>query len=260
MKGVNELPGYHKVAQVFGFVEDFLAPVVPKTVAIADNTGAITVTSSGLFGDFSPDSGASVTTGDAAGGIAALASGNTDNNEAYLGTNAEILKFAADKPFAVRFGLQYAESNTDDANVAAGVIDAPLAADVLVNNGAGPKTTASGALFEKRDGGTNWRAWSSISTTQDSTELTAANVGALGLEPAAQVAGGAAYQDLEIEWRPYSSTNGWLVYKINGLAVYRKDFVFTNATEMGIFVGVKAGGTTGGETVNVDYIALQANR
>jgi hypothetical protein len=258
MKGVNEFPGYHKPDQVFGFVDHFISPVVPKTVAIADNTGAITVTSSGLFGDFSPDSGATVTISDAAGGVCALVTGNTDNNEAYLGTNAEILLFAADKPFAVKAKMKFTESNTDDANVAFGVIDAPLAANVLVDNGAGPKTTASGALFEKRDGEVNWRAWSSLSTTQDSVQLTAANCQSLGLEAVAHAAGSTAYQVLEIEWEPYSSTNGWLIYKIDGLAVYRKDYTFTSATEMAVFVGTKAGGTTGGETVNVDYIALQA--
>jgi len=254
MKGVNEFPGFNLAGQTFGFVEHFTTPVYVATQAIADNTGAITVYQGQLFSDFSPDSGATVTIGDAHGGVVALASGNTDNNEAYLYTTKEIVKFQAGKPFAVKASVQYTESNTDDANVFFGVIDAAGVANTLVDNGGGLKTTASGAAFVKVDGGTNWKIWNSISTTQNTVELTAAN----SLDKTAKTAGGSTAQVLEIHWNPTSSKQGWLNYIIDGNLAYRDLFTFTNATEMNVAAGVKAGSANGGETVNIDYIAFEA--
>src|SRR5690606_35178656 len=147
---------------------------------------------------------------------------------------------------AVKAKVSFTESNTDDANVFFGVIDAPGAADVLQNNGAGLKTTASGAAFVKTDGKTLWSVFASIGTAQTIVELTADK----SLDGQAKTAGGSE-QVLAIEFKPYSTTNGWLVFSIDGTPVYRIDLTYTSATEMAVAAGVKAGGTTGGEVLDV---------
>lgn len=208
-----------------------------------------------LFTDLSPDTGASCASSDAAGGVAVLTTGGTDNNEAYLHTTKELFKFAADKPLFYETRLQYAEANTDDANVIAGVLDA-AGANTLVDDGAGPKASYSGAVFFKIDGGTNWNVEVSIAGTQQTAELTAAN----SLNKTANAAGGASYQILRIEFRPQSSTSSEVLFFIDGVLVYKfSAFTFTNATEMNALVGVKAGGANS-EVVNVDYISAWQKR
>lgn len=222
---------------VFGFHHDFLEFV-----------------SGDVLADTSGDTGASWAASDAAGGVAVGLTGGTDNNEAYLHTTKELFKFAANKPMFFEARIQYAEANTDDANVCLGFMDA-VGANSIVDDGAGPKASYSGAVFFKVDGGTRWNVETSISTTQNTTELTAAN----SLTKSAQTAGGSSYQTLRIEVIPFSSTQADAMFYIDGSLVYKQTFTYTNATEMMAFVGVKAGGSNE-ETVNVDYIQAYQQR
>ena len=107
----------------FGFFEDF------ETFVTGD-----------LFTDTSADSGATIAVGDAAGGVNVLTTGATDNNEAYLLTTKELFKFAANKPLLFEARIQYAEANTDDANVCLGFMDA-VGANSILDDGAGPKAS-----------------------------------------------------------------------------------------------------------------------
>lgn len=203
--------------------------------------------------DTSADSGASVAVADAVGGVASLVTGGTNNNEAYLHSTAELFKFADAKPLVVETRLQYAEANTDDANVMFGLID-NVAADTLQDDGAGPKSNYAGALFFKADGDTLWSVEYSNGATQQTVQLTAAN----SLDRVDHTAGGADYATLRIEFAPYGGV-GDVRFFLNDSLVYAFTSVsYSNATEMEVAVGLKAGGANS-ETANVDYVfAYQA--
>lgn len=209
-----------------------------------------------VFTDTSADSGATITAQDAVGGVVHLTSIAIDNNEAYLLTTKELFLFAENKPITAVCRLAFAQANTDDINVMFGLCDA-VAANTIVDNGAGPKTTASGVAFECRDGETEWRVWKSISTTQTSTLLSAAN--SLTKAAVTSASGSTTYQTLKIECNPYSSTNQKVDYFVNGVLVYSYDMVYTSATEMMLMVGLKLGGATV-ETVKVDYLGAWQKR
>jgi hypothetical protein len=204
------------------------------------------------------DSG-TASVGDAAGGIIALVASDgtvADNDEAYIESANEVFKFAADKPLLFEARVQFTEANTDDANILVGLMDA-VAANSLQDNGAGPPASYSGAVFFKIDGGTVWQTETSLSTTQTTNELTSTNVN--NLSKKAQTAGGSAYQVLRIEYMPYSSTNAYVTFFVDGVAVAQHDYVFTSATEMQIALGVKNGGANL-ETLNVDYVSCSQER
>lgn len=198
------------------------------------------------------DTNTTVSVGDAAGGILALFTGDaTDNNEVGVKSTAEVFKFAANKPLVCEARIQFTEINTSAANIAFGFADA-IGANLLVDDGAGPKTTMSGALIFKVDGGTVWKTISSKSTTQTISTSTT-------------TAGGASYQTLRIEARPVDSTTYEVTYYVDGQPLrdsnnkqIKDRLTLTSATEMQVGAYAKAGGT-GQLTLNVDYIfAAQA--
>ena len=216
--------------RTFGFLDDFCVEIVTGDLwtTVLTDTGTAAV-------------------GDAAGGIASLVPSDgtvADNDEAYLKTTNELFKFAADKPAIFEVRAQYTEANTDDANVAFGFMDA-VAANAILDNGAGPAASYSGAVFFKVDGGTTWNCETSIAGAQTTTALTAAQGG---------TAGGASYKTFRITFDPYSSTAAKVNFFIDGVLMASHDFTYTSATEMCAFAGVKNGGTNL-ETLNVDYIA-----
>lgn len=204
------------------------------------------------------DSG-TASVGDAAGGIIALVPSDgtvADNDEAYIESANEVFKFAGDKPLLFEARVQFSEANVDDANVLVGLLDA-VGANSLVDNGGGPPSSYSGAVFFKVDGGTVWQTETSNSTTQTTNELTAANTN--NLAKRAVTAGGSAYQTLRIEYQPYSSTNAYVSFFVDGVLCAQHDYIFTSATEMQIGIGVKNGGANN-ETLNVDYVACVQER
>ncbi len=216
----------------FGFFEDFHEFV-----------------SADLFTDTSADSGAAVAGIDGAGGQVTLTTGGTDNNECYLLTTRELFLFAADKPLVFESRLKFTEANTDDANVCVGLMNA-VGADSILDNGAGPKASYSGAVFYKVDGGTRWQVQSSLATSKTTTDLSATN----SLTKTAQTPGGGVWQVFRIEVVTISSTEAEVSFYLDGLLVAKHSLTYTSATEMQAFVGVKAGDTNS-EVVTVDYIA-----
>lgn len=211
-------------------------------------------TSGDLFTDTSADSGAAVANVDAAGGQVTLTTGGTDNNECYLLGTKELFLFAADKPLRFDARVKFTEANTDDANVAIGLMDA-VGADSILDNGGGPKASFSGAVFYKIDGETNWNVRTSIGTTKTTTALTAA----YSLDKLLKSSGGGTWQEFRIEFLPISSTEGEVTYYIDGILVAKHVFTFTSATEMKDFVGNKAGDTNS-EVCYVDYISCFQTR
>lgn len=204
------------------------------------------------------DSG-TASVGDAVGGVIALVPSDgtvADNDEAYIESANEVFKFAADKPLLFEARVQFAEANVDDANVLVGVLDA-VGANSLQDNGAGPPSSYSGAVFFKVDGGTVWQTETSNSTTQTTNELLSTNTNNLAKKSV--TAGGSSYQVLRIEYMPYSSTNAYVSFFVDGVLCCQHDYIFTSATEMQIGIGVKNGGANN-ETLNVDYVVCTQER
>ena len=208
------------------------------------------------FSDLSADSGAAVTNRDQAGGIVRLSSIAIDENEVQLYSTKELFKFAENKPITAVCRLAFAEGNTNAINVGFGLIDAPIA-DTLVNAGAGPKSSYSGAVFFKTDGSLNWNVEASITTAQTTAELNAINSLDKIAHPGAL--GATTFQELRIECNPYSSTKQKIDYFIDNVHVYSIDHTYTNGTEMTVWVGLKLGSATI-ENVDVDYLGAWQKR
>jgi hypothetical protein len=194
------------------------------------------------------DAGSSVAhLGDGVPPTVLLTTGATDNNECMLRSTNESFLMAADKPIFGSVRLQYAEANTDDANIFCGFINA-AGANLMVDDGAGPKTSASGFGIYKVDGGTVWRCFSSKGATQTTTAST-------------KTAGGTAYQVLEFMAQPINPTDLEVSFWVDGVLlvdtnnnIIKHTVVFASATEMH-FVPcyVKAGGATS-ETPEVSSV------
>lgn len=236
-KLVQQPEGLKLGRQQFGFFEDFFEFV----------TGD-------LLTSLVADAGTSCAVSDAHGGVLAMGTAATDNNEVIIKSTKEIFKIAANRQLVAEARFQYSEANTDDANVAFGFMDA-AGANALVDDGAGPKSSYSGAVFYKVDGGTNWNVQAADGATKTSAELTATN----SLTKTAQAAGGSSYKTFRIEIYAISSTQVEVSFFIDGVHVYKITTTYANATEMQVFVYVKAGGSNA-ETVNVDYLSGYAIR
>lgn len=190
--------------------------------------------------------------GDAANGIVQLLPSDgtvADNDEIYLQTK-ELFKIAAGKPLMCGIYLQFTEAATNAANVMFGFMDAPTA-NAIVDNGAGPKTSFSGAVIYKVDGGSQWQCMYSDGATQTASGLLTALT---TLNRQAQNAGGSSWVKLEIEIIPTSSTLCDVAFLINDVTVYKMmDRTYANATEVALMVGAK-NGSANQETINVDWI------
>ena len=226
------------VRRAFGVSDDFDHIVTGDTwtTLVADTTPTVTV-------------------GDAAGGILALYTDTTDNNEVAVRTTKELFLFAANKNLYGMAIAQYYEANTDDANIYIGFANA-IGDNLMVDNGAGPKTSGSMCGFYKSDGDTLWSVIFSDSTTQTKVQLTAANT----LTRQAYTAGGSSYQTLEMEVEAISATDHRVAWFINGVCVYRKvGLSIANATEMNFGFYAKTGGSQA-ETLNIDFAAAYQQR
>jgi len=214
-----------------------------------------------IFSDFTEDFDAvewvatltdlgTASVGDAARGLLALVPSDgtvADNDEAYLESPNEVFLLAAGKPLLFEARIQFTEANVDDVNILAGIMSA-VGADTLVDNGGGPQATFDGAVIYKVDGGTVWRCMSSRGTTRtDSVSTT--------------TAGGTTPQTLRIEWHDYSTTQSQVTYFVNDIQLVDANNVsikhlvnLASATEMQVAFGIKNGGITVVETLNIDYV------
>lgn len=230
---VLDLPQDVKERRMFGFFDDFEWYISPHR-----------------WSSLAADAGASVAIGaSAAGGTVVLTTGATDNNEIAVATTNSPFKMADDKPLMFESRLQYSEANVDDANVFAGFANGLNSADMLVDNGAGPKASFSGAGIYKVDGETVWRCVSSKGATQTVTQST-------------RSAGGANPQTLRVEVQPTDASTAEVTFYVdddplkdaNG-NVIKHVVAFVSAVAMQAGVYAKAGGGTS-EVVNVDYVAV----
>ena len=200
------------------------------------------------------DVGSSVAAADSS--YVVLTTGGTDNNEAMVKSTKKNFTIANYRPIVGDFLIQWSEANTDDANVFAGFSSA-AAANLMVDDGAGPATSMSGFGIFKVDGGTVWKVISSISTTQTITTSTA-------------TAGGSTAQHLRVECVPVSSTVCEVSFYVDGKPLYdaaqtsrnvpiKHSFTYTGAAAMNAVVYVKAGGSNS-EVLNLDYAFVAQTR
>lgn len=188
------------------------------------------------------------TISDGVKGILAMSPGAVDNDEIYIAAATETVKFASGKVFLAETLIQFTEANTDDANVIFGFANA-VAANTLVDNGAGPKATGDYVAFWKVDGGTKWYAGvqSNGTATPSADTVTVAT------------AGGSAYQRLRILVTCVSATEAVAEFEVDGVNVATIHFTYASATEMQLVLGVKNGGANA-ETLNVDTFGFDSLR
>jgi len=202
-----------------------------------------------------PDDGTAIIADGVPGELDLLTGGGSDNDEIYIARAVEEFLFADDKPLYWSTRLRLAEANTDDANIICGVMDA-VAANRLQDDGAGPPSSYSGAVFFKVDGGTVWQFETSLGSTQITTALAA-------LSPD----GASDYHTLWIEARRRDATTIELIPFIDEAGGQKKDqaldangdkikhtITLGSPTDMMAFAGVKNGGANA-ETLIVQYMA-----
>ena len=181
------------------------------------------------------------TTGDtdAAGGVLRIDATAVNENETYISSQAESWLFLAAKPLWFEAKIWLTESNVDNANWIIGLSDT-VAANSLLNAGAGPMAAYDGACFFKVDG-----------TMQIQTETS--NAGAQVTAAAAQAFVSGQHYRLGI-WFNAAAANNVLFY-IDGVLVATHTLALAGLAEMHILMGVKAGNVAGtAEDLMVDYV------
>lgn len=223
----------------YGFVDDFLWYISP-------HLWTSTLTDSGTC---------SITTG--AGGIVALVPSDgtvADNDEAYMATTNAVFKPQQSKPCFHEFLVQFTEANTDDANIAVGLASS-VAANLIVDDGAGMRTSGTVLAIYKVDGETVWRCVSRNGSSYTVSQSTT-------------TAGGSAYQRLSIEVVDVIGQVATIAFLVDGQ--YLKDSTYptqiikhtldlTSLAAAQAFAGVK-NGSANLETLNVDYVGWAAAR
>lgn len=176
-----------------------------------------------------------------------------DNDETYLFRKFEVFKFVDEKTLVAEWRAQFAESDTSAANVIMGFMDA-WAANSILDDGAGPSASYSGAVIFKEDGQTLLSVETSIAGAQTTTRT--------------EITGGSAgFQSYQIICRSRSSTeievsfwcdvNGGQAFKQmrdENKKLIKHIAVLGTSTEMAFGFGAKNG--SGNEDIlSVDYAA-----
>lgn len=212
-------------------------------------------TTGGDFTHLVADGGSSVAVTNVAGAALLFTTGATDNNECARSSTAKPFLVAANLPMMTAGRLSYTENATNKANVFFGFSSA-FAANLMLDDGAGPATNMSAAAFYKVDGSTTWSVIVSNGTNQTLATLTAA----VSRDKLVKTAGGGVYQALRVEINPISSTLAEVMFFIDDVLVYKvAEWTFTSIAQMGFGTYLKAGGA-GGEVLTLDYQAVQAAR
>lgn len=202
------------------------------------------------------DTTPTVTCPDVVNGVARLFTDTTDNNEVAVRSTIEPFKFGTDREIYAKIRLQYTEGDAGNkANVFAGFASA-IGANLLVDNGGGPRVTGDICGIYKVDGGSVWKC---VTQTNGTAQVSTST----------KTAGGSANQELEVKVMdiPGAVTQD-VTFFVDGVPLYdsttgypiRHAAVIASATEMNVGVYAKTGGAAGGETVDVDYIYAAQRR
>ena len=176
---------------------------------------------------------------DEANGVVQIGCDGDDNDECYVSSIAEIFKFETDKRLFFEMRVKLTEANTDDANIIIGLSDT-VAADSLVDDGAGLMASFDGAVFFKVDGGTVWQFGASNAAAQDINT----NAGAFS---------DGAWTKLGFLYDYNDGVTAIVTPYIDGVAGTPVDLTIAGLEEMHILRGVKAGDINE-EALMTDYI------
>lgn len=182
---------------------------------------------------------------DAAGGVVSVATDINNNDEIYVSSMAENWLFAPSKPLWFEARLALTEANVDDANIIVGLSDT-VAANSLLDNGAGPMASYDGAVWFKVDGGTVWQ----FETSNAGTQVTTASAGAFLSN---------TFYRVGFVYDPADGVTGSITPYLNGVEGTAQAITIAGLEEMHILFGAKAGGGAV-ETLRVDYVQCLAVR
>lgn len=182
---------------------------------------------------------------DGAGGVLSIATDVNDNDESYVSSITEVFLFSTTKNLYFEARVKLTEANTDDANIIVGLSDT-VAANSLLDNGAGPMASYDGAVIFKVDGGTVWQGEASNAATQD----TDTDIGAFS---------DATWTKLGILYDFNDGVTATVTFYIDGVSGGSVDLTIAGLAEMHILLGVKAGDTNA-ETLLVDYVHVATER
>lgn len=204
--------------------------------------------------DTIPDTG-TVLMGDDPNGVATLTPSDgtvADNDEAYLATPNEWLKFGTNREIYMRFKFSYTAVVAADPNWAVGAQNA-VGANSIADNG-GVKTSGSTLAVEKKDGETKFR----FTTACNGTAVTTLSNKTMAA---------ATNYVVEIQCKDHDGVNMYATAKVNGEylkdsnnLVIRHEVPIASATEMQMFAGVKLGAATNNDTLLLDYWYGATNR
>jgi len=197
--------------------------------------------------------------GDSKGGQITIASATAtvgDNEDCYLAREPEAFLIADQQPIEFEISAKYSEVSTNTPNIIFGLTDG-VAANLLVNDGAGPKTGGDFFAFYKKDGSLNWWIGYNVNGgTQVAVELLTTTT----LTKQTYVGASTTFKRFNIEIIPKNTTQCDVIFSIDGVAVYNAtDVVYTSCTDMQAVAGCKNGTTTACSLV-VDYWWCYQNR
>lgn len=218
----------------FWLADDFLWYITPHLwTSLTEDSGTVAIVS-----------GAS-----GVGGILAITTGSTIDDEGAFGTTNKPFLFAAEKPLLYEARVQLTEASTNKAEPMIGFMSAINSADAMLDSLGGPAASFSGAVLYKTGGALNWQFMVSIGTTNQ-TITTNSPVGTTG------------YHTLRIEVRTGSQGTALLeaVPFLDGLQMtdvnskpIKLAFASTSAAAMQAGCYLKAGAAVA-EVLNVDYV------
>jgi hypothetical protein len=188
---------------------------------------------------------------DAADGWLNVGCDGDDNDEVYISSYAECWKFTTNKRVSFEARVKLTEASTDDANWIVGLSDT-VAADSLVDDGAGPMASYDGAVFYKVDGTMSIYFEVSNAATQSTAvalaTFTTAVVYKLGF-------------DYDYNDGVTAKVTPWVYNETTGVLTVgtAHDLTISGLEEMHVLLGAKAGGTNE-EALLVDYVRVAQER
>ena len=203
------------------------------------------------------DGGTSVAVSDARGGILTLTTGATDNNEAMVRSTTEIFLPTAGRPLFCRARINLTQANTDDANFFFGFASA-AGANLLVDDGADPRTSGSIFGIYCSDGDTVLHAYTRNGSTSTDTASTVSNTDTSG-----------TYREWEMHICEFSTTQCVVTFLVDGYYL-RDDTTYANViehrvsyaslTEMNFVPGYIKAGSANSETPLIDWCVAAQTR
>lgn len=227
-RGGNDMLSGHK-ANYIEYFDDFFQYNTTFNWAVVEDAGAS-----------APD----VLT-DAAGGVLFIGCDGDAEDECYVSSIAEIFKFQTDKNISFQARIKLTEANSDDANWIIGLSDT-VAANSLLDSGAGPMTSYDGAVFFKVLDGT-------------AIQFESSNAGAQVTNATLGTWASGTWVTLGYMYSYNDGTTGKITPYVDGVAGTVHSITISGLEEMHILMGVKAGGGNE-EALLVDYVHVVMDR